>query len=128
MILFSEDVQRAVAFYSSLGFTETFRVPKDGAPIHVDLILDGYKIGIASVASTRNDHGLEPVPKGQRAAVVLWTDDVTGAYAKLTARGVPGLKPPHTWLGRLMIAWVSDPGTAIQFKSSSTFDEAAQTP
>jgi glyoxylase I family protein len=71
VILFSENLPRAVAFYSSLGFTETFRVPTEGEPIHVDLALDGYKIGIASVASTRDDHGLDPVPKGQRAAVIL---------------------------------------------------------
>jgi catechol 2,3-dioxygenase-like lactoylglutathione lyase family enzyme len=74
VILFSEDLMRAVAFYSSLGFTETFRVPTNGDPIHVDLILNGYKIGIASVASTRDGHGLDPIPEGQRAAVILWTD------------------------------------------------------
>jgi hypothetical protein len=55
VILFSQNVERAAAFYSSLGFSETFRVPTEGEPIHVDLTLDGYKIGIASVAmdSTR---------------------------------------------------------------------------
>jgi hypothetical protein len=29
VILFSEDVPRAAAFYAGLGFTETFRVPAD---------------------------------------------------------------------------------------------------
>lgn len=61
VILFSEDIPRAVAFYTRLGFAETFRVPTEGEPIHVDLALDGYKIGIASVASTRDDHGLDAV-------------------------------------------------------------------
>jgi len=51
VILFSKDVARAAAFYAGLGFTETFRVPTEGEPIHVDLVLDGYKIGIAAVAS-----------------------------------------------------------------------------
>lgn len=69
VILFSENVERAAVFYSNLGFTETFRLPTHSNPIHVDLVLDGYKIGIASVASTRDDHGLDPVPRGQRAAV-----------------------------------------------------------
>lgn len=115
VILFSENVGRAVEFYSSLGFTETFRVPKEGEPIHVDLALDGYKVGIASVASTRTDHGLDPVPRGQRAAVILWTDDTAAAYTELTGRGVPGLSAPHVWLGRLLIAWVSDPdGNPVQ--------------
>lgn len=115
IILFSEDVPRAATFYSGLGFTETFRVPSEGEPIHVDLALDGYKIGIASVASTRDDHGLDPVTEGQRAAVVLWTDDTPAAFADLTARGAPPLAPPHSWLGRLLIAWVADPdGNPIQ--------------
>jgi hypothetical protein len=43
VVLFSTDVPRAVAFYMRLNFTETFRVPTDGEPIHVDLALDGYR-------------------------------------------------------------------------------------
>ncbi|MEV4197909.1 VOC family protein [Micromonospora globbae] len=115
VILFSQDVTRAAEFYAGLGFTETFRVPTEGEPIHVDLVLDGYTIGIASVASTRDDHGLDPVPEGQRVAVILWTDDTARAYAELTAAGVPALIPPHRWLDRLLIAWVADPdGNPIQ--------------
>lgn len=115
VILFSPNLPRAVAFYASLGFRESFRVPAEGDPIHVDLTLDGYKIGIASVASTRNDHGLDPVPEGQRAAVILWTDDTAAAFARLTASGAPALAPPHEWLGRLLIAWIADPdGNPIQ--------------
>jgi len=74
VILFSDDLPRAVAFYSRLGFTETFRVPTDGEPIHVDLVLNEYKIGIATAASAHEDHGLTPVAEGQRVAVVLWTE------------------------------------------------------
>lgn len=119
VILFSEDVARAAAFYAGLGFTETFRVPADGEPIHVDLALDGYKIGIASVASTRDDHGLDPVPHGQRAAVILWTDDTAAAYANLVGAGAPALAAPHGWLDRLLIAWTADPdGNPIQIVQS----------
>jgi catechol 2,3-dioxygenase-like lactoylglutathione lyase family enzyme len=115
VILFSNNVTRAATFYSELGFTETFRVPTDGEPIHVDLVLDGYKIGIASVASARDDHGLDPIPEGQRAAVILWTHDTERAYTELTANGVRGVQPPRKWLGRLLIAWVADPdGNPIQ--------------
>ncbi len=115
VVLFSDDVPRAVEFYKRLGFTETFRVPADGEPIHVDLNLDGYTLGIASGASTRDDHGLSPVTRGQRAAIILWTDDTAVAYAKLTADGVRGLAEPYEWLGRLLIAWIADPdGNPIQ--------------
>jgi catechol 2,3-dioxygenase-like lactoylglutathione lyase family enzyme len=109
VVLFSDDVVRAVAFYSGLGFVEMFRVPTEGVPIHVDLELDGYKLGIASVDSIRDDHGLDPVPRGQRAAVILWTDDVDSAFEQLTARGAPALGQPGEWLGRLRIAWIADP-------------------
>lgn len=48
VILLSDDLPRAAAFYEGLGFVETFRTPADGGPIHVDLALDGYRIGIVS--------------------------------------------------------------------------------
>jgi hypothetical protein len=67
------------------------------------------------VASTRDDHGLDPVARGQRAAVILWTDDVRAAFAALTDGGTPALAAPHEWLGRLLIAWVADPdGNPVQ--------------
>jgi predicted enzyme related to lactoylglutathione lyase len=85
----------------------------------VDLTLDGYKVGIASVASTRDDHGLDPVPEGQRAAVILWTDDTASAFAEVTATGASTLVAPHEWLGRLLIAWIADPdGNPIQIVQS----------
>jgi catechol 2,3-dioxygenase-like lactoylglutathione lyase family enzyme len=115
VILISENVPRAVDFYAQLGFTEVFRVPTEGEPIHVDLILDGYRLGIASATSTRDDHGLNPITEGQRAAVIVWTDDTVAAYNKLVASGVPSLAPPREWLGRLLIAWIADPdGNPIQ--------------
>jgi glyoxylase I family protein len=115
VILFSDDLPRAVAFYAGLGFTEAFRVPDQGEPIHVDLALGGYKIGIASGASCRDDHGLDPVTEGQRAAVILWTDDTAAAYQEVVADGAPALAAPHVWLGRLLIAWTADPdGNPVQ--------------
>jgi glyoxylase I family protein len=71
VILFSGDVERAAEFYQRLGFAETFRVPQEGPPVHVDLQLDGCKIGFASIDSARQDHGLDPVASGQRATVTL---------------------------------------------------------
>jgi len=115
IVLFCKDVSRAAEFYRSLGFEEVFRTPTDGSPIHVDLTLDGYRIGLASGASTRDDHGMDPVVSGQRAAVILWTDDTPTAYARVQELGAIPVKAPEPWLGRLLIAWVEDPdGHLIQ--------------
>jgi hypothetical protein len=56
-----------------------------------------------------DDHGLDPFPRAQRAAVILWTDDTPASFAGLIANGATGLAPPHEWLGRLLIAWIADP-------------------
>lgn len=109
IVLFSRDLPRAVAFYTALGFREVFRIPAEGTPIHVDLALDGYRLGLASETSTRDDHDLAPVVEGQRAAVILWTDDTPGAYARLQELGARGVHEPAPWLDNLLIAWVEDP-------------------
>jgi catechol 2,3-dioxygenase-like lactoylglutathione lyase family enzyme len=115
IVLFSKDLSRSSEFYQQLGFAEVFRTPSEGTPIHVDLVLDGYRIGLASEVSTRDDHGLVPVVDGQRAAVILWTDDTPAAYSTLQDLGANPVKEPHSWLGRLLIAWVEDPdGHLIQ--------------
>jgi glyoxylase I family protein len=119
VILFSDDIPRILEFYTKLGFTETFRVPAEGEPIHVDLALDGYKIGFASVDSARDHHGLNPSAQGQRATITLWTDDTAAAYDELVANGVTGMRPPHVWLDRLLIAWIVDPdGNPVQIVQS----------
>ena len=115
IVLLSKDVSRTADFYKTVGFGEVFRTPSDGEPIHVDLALDGYRIGLASESSTRDDHGLEPVASGQRAAVILWTQDTPKAYEHLQDLGAIAVKSPQPWLGRLLIAWVEDPdGHLIQ--------------
>jgi glyoxylase I family protein len=109
VILFSDDLARIIEFYSKLGFTETFRVPTAGEPIHVDLVLDGYKTGFSSMASSRDDHGLNPATEGQRATVTLCTDDTESAYRELTDGGAPALAAPHVWLDRLASGRPSPP-------------------
>jgi catechol 2,3-dioxygenase-like lactoylglutathione lyase family enzyme len=107
-------------FYQQLGFKEVFRTPTQGSPIHVDLVLDGYRIGLASEVSTRHDHGLDPLVSGQRAAVILWTDDTPTAYSRIQELGAVPVKDPEPWLGRLLIAWAEDPdGHLIQVVQST---------
>jgi len=109
VVLFTRDIERAAAFYTAVGFTEVFRTPTEGPAIHVDLELEGYRIGFATEASTRDDHGLAPVARGQRAAVILWTDDTEAAFARLQELGARPVRPPYPWLETLRIAWVEDP-------------------
>lgn len=115
VILFTRDMEAAVAFYTAIGFTETFRTPMDGSATHVDLVLHGYRIGLSTEESVRDDHGVDPVAEGQRAAVVLWTDDTTAGYSRLRRLGAHPVKEPSPWRERLLIAWVEDPdGHLIQ--------------
>jgi predicted enzyme related to lactoylglutathione lyase len=113
--IYSDDVLRLLRFYASLGFLETFRTPEEGTPVHVEVTLDGFTIGFASVDAAIADHGLRPDLGGRPVEVVLWTDDTDRDYARLTAGGAPSLSPPHDFLATLRAAWVADPdGNPIQ--------------
>jgi catechol 2,3-dioxygenase-like lactoylglutathione lyase family enzyme len=113
--IYSRDVVRLVNFYKGLGFRETFRTPKEGEPDHVELKLDQFTIGVASVDAAIAVHGLKPDLDGRPVEIVLWTDNTDRAYARLTADGAPSLSPPHDFLSNLRSAWVADPdGNPIQ--------------
>jgi len=114
--LYTADPSHLADFYRGLGFSETFRTPRDSDPIHIELALDGFVIGIAATASAPSHHGLQPSGEGRWIEIVLWADDTDGAYAALLAGGAPGLSPPHDWLdGRSRVAWVADPdGNPLQ--------------
>jgi hypothetical protein len=113
--LYSHDVMRLVGCYTSLGFQETFRTPNEGTPVHVEVTLAGFTIGIASVDAAVAYHGLSPDLGGRPVEIVLWTDDTNRDYARLTAASAPSLSPPHDFLANLHAAWVDDhDGTPIQ--------------
>ena len=110
--IYSRDVLQAVEFYRRAGFRETFRTPREGAPIHVELELDGFKLGIASAVSAAADHGLELDldQPGRGMEIVLWTEDVDAVFADLVDAGARPLSAPHDWVGgTLRVAWVADP-------------------
>jgi predicted enzyme related to lactoylglutathione lyase len=114
--LYSRNLSRAVAFYSKIGFIETFRTPAAGDPIHVELALDGFTLGIATVEAAEAHHGLSPAGEGRWIEIVLWTDDTDAAVNSLVAAGAPLLSAPHDFLdGELRAAWIRDPdGNPIQ--------------
>jgi predicted enzyme related to lactoylglutathione lyase len=113
--IYSRDVLRLVRFYASLGFLQTLRTPEEGSPDHVEVTLDGFTLGIASVDAAAVQHGLRPNLGGRPIEIVLWTEDTDRDYARLTAAGAPALSPPHDFLANLRAAWVADPdGNPIQ--------------
>lgn len=114
--LYSRDLSRSVRFYSEIGFRETFRTPDSGDPIHVELTLDGFTLGIAKIEAAREHHSLKVEAEGRWIEIVLWTDDTDTALKELRAKGAPVLTPAHDFLeGRLRAAWIADPdGNPIQ--------------
>jgi catechol 2,3-dioxygenase-like lactoylglutathione lyase family enzyme len=114
--IYSDDLAQLVVFYEGLGFRETFRTPAEGTPVHVEVTLDDFVIGIASVDAAVAEHGLSPELGGRPIEIVLWTDNVDRDHARLIASGAPSLSAPHDFLdGRLRAAWLTDPdGNPIQ--------------
>lgn len=108
--LYTEDVMRLVRFYEGIGFSETFRTPKDAEPLHVEVRLDGFTLAVSSVEAAITDHGVTPNLQGRPIGIVLWTNDTDAAYARLVSTGAPSLNAPHNFLDdRLRVAWVTDP-------------------
>ena len=109
VILFVEDCERAAAFYARFGFEETFRAP-DRDPVKIEMRLGGFGLGLALPGPAAESHGIEPVVRGHRACMTLWTDDVAGAYAMALDAGAAARSGPHPFLdGRLSVAFVDDP-------------------
>jgi catechol 2,3-dioxygenase-like lactoylglutathione lyase family enzyme len=115
--LYSADLERALRFYGDvLGFPETFRVPKEGAPAHVELAVGPLRLGIATFDALRHEHGIDTGPGPPRGGLVLFTDDVDGAYGWATRHGAPSLSPPHDFGGYVHSARVGDPdGNPVGF-------------
>ena len=117
--LYTDDLPRLVAFYAGLGLRETFRTPVEGDAEHVELRVDGFTLGIATVEAARRVHGLHPDLTGNRFEIVLWTDDLDGDFARLQADGVQMLSKPRDFGERLRVAWVTDPdGSSVQLVQS----------
>jgi catechol 2,3-dioxygenase-like lactoylglutathione lyase family enzyme len=114
--LYSRDLPQAVAFYADLGFAETFRTPASGEPSHIELALDGFTLGVATLEAARDHHGLEPKGEGRWIEIVLWTDDTDAAVRALMEKGARLLSPAHDFLdGELRSAWIADPdGNPVQ--------------
>ena len=94
--LYTRDIELGLRFYrDTLGFQETFRTPREGTPEHVELTLQGFSIGLGTVEAAKRVHGVDVSPGTPAMVMVVWTEDVDQAFAKLTASGAPAVQPPH---------------------------------
>jgi len=94
--LYTGDIEAAIGFYRDLlGLRETFRTPAEGTPEHVEIVADGFTLGLGSVEAAKRVHGVDSTPGAPAMAVVLWTHDVDTTYATLVAAGSPGVREPH---------------------------------
>ena len=108
--IYVADVEGMARFYRDvLGFTETFRTPAEGTPVHVELRIGSFVVGMAGIDAARAMHGIDVGGDRPRAEVVLWTDDVDAAFATVVAAGARPLAEPHEFLGSVRAGWVADP-------------------
>ncbi len=75
-----------------LGFTETFRYPRDGAPLHVELQLGGTVIAVSTLDAIAGY--VLPATRGEPFELAIGADDTDAAVEKLRADGVRVLAGP----------------------------------
>jgi hypothetical protein len=108
IILFVGDCEKAACFYAGFGFHETFRSSPTSA-VKVEMALDGFGLGLALPEPAAASHGIQPVTRGHRACLTLWTDDVETAYRMALDAGAIDIRGPHPFLdGRLRVAFIED--------------------
>ncbi|HYC12160.1 MAG TPA: VOC family protein [Nitrososphaerales archaeon] len=94
--LYTRNIEAGIHFYRDLlGFSETFRTPKEGTPEHVELTLNGFGVGLGTVEAARRVHGVEASPGSPAMVLVVWTDDVDKSFELMTSVGTPVVQPPH---------------------------------
>ena len=64
-------------------------------PEHVGPRLDGCTVGLGTAEAAERVHGLTAAPGSPAIVLVVWTDDVDTACARLAGPGVPVLQPPR---------------------------------
>lgn len=107
--LYSRDVEKGLRFYRDLlGFKETFRTPRVGAPEHVELSLDGFGIALSAVEAAKRVHGVDATPGSPAMALTFWTPNVDAAFEMLTSAGVPAVQPPHNTVNNNRSALLRD--------------------
>ena len=94
--LYTRDIEAGLRFYRDLlGFKETFRTPRAGIPEHVELVLNGFGVGLGTVEAAKRVHGVDASPGSPAMVLVVWTNDVDEAFERMTSSGAPVVQAPH---------------------------------
>jgi glyoxylase I family protein len=117
--LYAGGIEESLHFYHDvLGFAETFRIPKVGTPMHVELRMGSLTLGVATYEALQREHGISTGRGPPRMELVFFTEDVDGAYGWATSQGAPSMSAPHDFRGDLHSARVADPeGNPVGFVS-----------
>jgi len=107
--LYCGDLDEALGFYRELlGFTETFRYPREGPIQHIELRLGSTTIALSSYDALV-DYGLPPATPGTPFELAVRADDVDRATEQLRVAGVPVLREPWDASNGQRVAYVTDP-------------------
>ena len=117
--LYTADIEAGIRFYGDLlGFAETFRTPTEGVPEHVELVLNGFMVGLGTVEAAKRVHGVDPSPGAPAMVIVIWCEDVDAACETLATAGVPVVQPPHDTGNNNRNALLQDPdGNLVEIVS-----------
>ena len=115
--LYCADLDASLRFYRDLlGFTETFRYPREGAPLHVELQLGGTVVAVSTLDATAG-YGL-PATRGEPFELAIGAADTDAAVKTMRAAGVPVLA------GR----WTRPTGTGSRTSPTRTATASASGP
>ena len=108
-VFYARDVEATARFYRDLvGFTELFRMPEDGEPGYVGLILGDSRLGLVDASWPGETIGIA-VGAGPRAELFVYVDDVDAAAARAPEVGGKLLRPPGDMPWGERVAYVEDP-------------------
>src|SRR6188768_182570 len=76
LTIFARDIERSAEFYGkTIGLRETYRFPRDGAPMHVEFDAGGHTVAVSSDAGLAS-HGMPASSPGHSFELGLKVDNV----------------------------------------------------
>ncbi|MFZ1400821.1 MAG: VOC family protein [Candidatus Promineifilaceae bacterium] len=114
LTIYAGEIAKGIDFYGRiLGFTETYRFPREGEPEHVEFRVGGATIAVSSAAGLQT-HGMPPATPGHPFEIGLETDDLAATLNELRAQDVTIIKEPELSPAGIRYAYIADPdGTWI---------------